>query len=408
MNSETKISDYLAARQKEMTKTLAELVAIPTVNPPGRSYWECVEYLSALLQSWGLEHQLISIPHESHPRYAIIGSCGEGENGLAFHGHYDVVAAQSPEQFQPRMHEGRLYGRGSSDMKGGIVSMLFALRAIQECGLKLARKITLTLVPDEETGGRLGIRHLAAQGLLPQTGLGMLMPEPTSGAIWNACRGALTLRVHIRGRTAHVGLPHQGINAFEGMVRVVNSLLELKPNIGARKTLLPIHPAEANCSAMVLGGESGSGANFNSVPESAWFSIDRRINPEESLSDAREEIERAFQRHREAGIDIEVEAVQEGEPAVAPIDTPMAMILARTIREITGETPRFELCPGILETRFFTGRGIPGYGYGPGLLEISHGPGEYVDLGAVSQCATVYAISALRLLGSRIECCRGS
>ena len=110
------------------------------------------------------------------------------------------------------------------------------------------------------------------------------------------------------------------------------------------------------------------------------------------------ELDRIFEAHRVQGIDIRVETVQAGEPAVAPIDTPFAKELSRTIRDVTGREPDFELCPGILETRFFSNRGIPGYGYGPGILELSHGPGEYVDLHSLRQCAVVYAITALRLL----------
>jgi succinyl-diaminopimelate desuccinylase len=401
MDAEAHIAEYVDAHREEIIGTLADLVAIPSVNPPGRSYWECADYLSRLLQSWEVEHELLSIPHESHPRYAIVGAFGKGPGGLHLHGHYDVVAAQSPAQFQPRQQGGRLYGRGSSDMKSGIVAMLFAVRALQECGVKLSRKISFTLVADEETGGPLGIRHLAGAGLLPRAGLGMLMPEPTSGVIWHACRGALTLRVTIRGKTAHVGLPHQGVNAFEGMARVVASLLALKPRIEERRTVLPIDPPEANRSVMVLGGESGSGVNFNSVPESAWFSIDRRINPEESLTQAKEELERIFDQHRQEGMVIESTVLQEGEPAVAPADAQLADLLARSVADVTGRRPRFELCPGILETRFFTGRGIPGYSYGPGVLEVSHGAGEYVELSSLFHCTTVYALTAVRLLQKR-------
>ncbi len=399
MSIESQITNYVAAHEAEITRILSDLVAIPTVNPPGRSYWECVEYLSGLLQAWGLEHRMISIPDDHIPRYSILGSYGSGPDGLHLHGHYDVVIAQSPEQFQPRQHTGRLYGRGSADMKGGIAAMLFAIRAIKECNARPAKKITFSLVPDEETGGRLGMQHVADAGLLPKSGLGMLMPEPTGGVIWNACRGALTLRVRVRGRLAHVGLPHQGVNAFENMTKVMGSLLALKRSVVARRTSLPMNPPEANRSVMVLGGESGSGQNFNTVPESAWFSIDRRINPEESVAQAREELERIFEQHRNEGIQIEVEVVQEGEPAVAPADAKLGSILAQTVKDITKGAPAFELCPGILETRFFTNRGIPGYGYGPGLLDVSHGPNEYVDISSVLQCATVYAITATRLLG---------
>lgn len=398
MNTEEHITLAIDGLEAEIRRSLAQLVAIPTVNPPGTGCEECTAFLSQLLKSWGIEHRLLAVPHETHPRVSIIGSFGHGADGLHFHGHYDVVAAQSPRQFEPCEQNGRLYGRGASDMKGGIVSMLFALRAILECRIKLGKRITLTLTPDEETGGRLGMQHLAREGLLPRPALGALMPEPTSRAIWNACRGALSMGVTIRGKTAHVGLEHDGVNAFEQMVEVVSSLLELKRRVQSRRTALAIRPADADRSVMLIGGRSVGGTNFNVVPDTAFFSIDRRLNPEETLDQARQEIEEVLARNRQRGTKIEVEIFQEGEPAVAPEETALGGMLAGTIGEVTGRAPAFELCPGILETRFFSNAGIPGYAYGPGLLEVSHGPEEYVEIRRVLECAKIYALTAVRLL----------
>jgi acetylornithine deacetylase/succinyl-diaminopimelate desuccinylase-like protein len=253
-------------------------------------------------------------------------------------------------------------------------------------------------VPDEETGGCLGMRRLASEGRLPNAGVGMLMPEPSSGIIWHASRGALTLRVRVKGKSAHVGLAHQGVNAFEQMVEVAHSLQRLKRKVEARQTSLAINPPEANRSVMLIGGESGSGVNFNVVPEGAYFSIDRRFNPEESLAHAKSEMNRIFERLRKRGLDIEVEIVQEGESSIAAKETPLGAALAKEIEVVTGSPPAFELCPGILETRFFSNRGIPGYAYGPGLLGVSHGPEEYIDLGDLLGCSKVYALTVIRLL----------
>jgi acetylornithine deacetylase/succinyl-diaminopimelate desuccinylase family protein len=398
MSVEKQVTEFVGQSQGEMTALLGDLVAIPSVNPPGRSYRECAGYLSEQLNGWGIRHQTLEIPQGEYPRFCLLGSHGEGEPGIHLHGHYDVVAAQSSGQFLPLERDGRLYGRGSSDMKGGIVAMLFALRAVKACGVRLTKKVTLTLVPDEETGGGLGMRYLASEGRLPNASVGMLMPEPTSGVIWHASRGALTLRLRVKGKPAHVGLAHQGVNAFEHMVEVAHSLQKLKRRVEARQTSLAIHPPEASRSVMLVGGESGSGVNFNVVPEGAYFSIDRRINPEESLTQAKEEMNRIFERHRKRGLDIEVDIVQEGEPSVAAKEAPLGLSLAKAVEEVTGDPPAFELCPGILETRFFSNRGIPGYAYGPGLLHVSHGPEEYIALRDLVNCAQVYALTLIRML----------
>lgn len=393
-----KLEKEVKKYRQQMVRMLCDLITIPTVNPPGQSYRECVDYLSSKLGEWKIEHRLISVPDGKYPRFSIVGACGEGKVGLHFHGHYDVVPADSPDQFKPRIQEDRLYGRGSSDMKAGLVAMLFALRIIKESDSELDGKITFSLVPDEETGGHLGTQHLIDSGLLPLYSQGMLMPEPTSGVVWNANRGALTYQVEIMGKSAHVGLEHEGVNAFEHMMEVAHSLLKLKNDIQKRKTILAVNPPEACRSVLLIGGESGSGINFNVVPDRAFFTIDRRINPEEKLDDAKKELTQIFNEYKKRGFELEIELLQEGEASIVSLDSPLASTLKQSIKDITEKNPSFELCPGLCEIRFFNNRGIPAYAYGPGLLEISHGQEEYVRIRDILNCTMVYALTALRLL----------
>ena len=284
-------------------------------------------------------------------------------------------------------------------MKGGLVSMLLALGLIQECASDFDGRITFSVVPDEETGGDLGTNYLFDQGLLPPSDcIGMLMPEPTNAAIWNANKGALTLKITIKGKSAHVGLAHQGVNTFEQLVEVAQALLELKKNIGKRKTLLPVTPPEANRSVMLIGGESGSGVSFNMVPETAFFTVDRRFNPEESLEGTKQELVAILDHHRSRGFDLAAETLQEGESSVAETNTSLASALSQSIQDVTGKIPRFELCPGLCEIRFFNNRAIPAYAYGPGILEVSHGPNEYIKINDILNCAAIYALTADRLL----------
>src|SRR6266404_450349 len=261
---------WLRQRENEMAALLAELVAIPTENPPGKNYRACTELLELRMSEFGLDCERLS-PGDSKAKpdgapVCLQASYGRGERALYFHGHYDVVPAQSPEQFQPARKEHFLFGRGSCDMKGGIVSMLYAMLALRECGVELHGRIALTLVPDEETGGVRGSAWLAKQGLLGRDGIGMLLAEPTSGVIWNANRGAITLRINVLGKSAHVGLQHRGENAFEQMVRVVERLQELKREVERRQTGYSIGPEQTANSILMLGGGSGGGANFNVVP----------------------------------------------------------------------------------------------------------------------------------------------
>lgn len=398
--SEDKIRKKIGKYRQQIISTICDLIAFPTANPPGQSYSQCVDYLSGRLAEWKIEHRIVSGPNGDYPRFSILGACGEGEDSLHFHGHYDVVPARTSEQFKPRLQEDRLYGRGSSDMKGGLAVFLFALRIIKELAPNLKGRITFAIVPDEETGGQLGTKYLIESGFLPRASFGMLMPEPTSGDIWNANKGAFTYRVEIKGKPAHVALEGQGVNAFEHMVEIAYSLGKLKKEIMKRKTDLPVSPPEADRSVMLVGGESGSGVNFNVVPEKAFFTIDRRINPEEKLEDARGEIMRVLNEHKEKGIEMEIELLQEGESSFVSSKTELALALKQSIIDITGREPDFKLCPGLCEIRFFNNRHIPAYAFGPGLLEVSHGPAEYVNIKDVLNCTEVYVLIALRLLSS--------
>jgi acetylornithine deacetylase/succinyl-diaminopimelate desuccinylase-like protein len=306
-----RIDSFLDRHEPEMVRTLSRLVAIPTVNPPGKAYSHCADFLSGMLKEWRIPYEVIPLSAGRYPRFCILGSVGEGRDGLHFHGHYDVVPAYSAAQFDPKVRNSRLYGRGSSDMKSGLVAILYALKYFQESCTKLAGRISFSFVPDEETGSHSGAGYLARTGLFPRPSFGMLMPEPTSGV------------------------------------------------------------------------------SFNIVPDTAFFTVDRRFNPEEKLADARKELMQVFDAARSRGIDIETDVIQKSESSLTDPKSPLAVALGKTITEVKGEPPPFELCPGTLEIRFFNSQGIPALAYGPGLLEVSHGQEEYVRIPDMLDCTNV-------------------
>jgi succinyl-diaminopimelate desuccinylase len=396
------ILQWLRQREDQIGALTAELVAVSTENPPGRNYRACADLLEKRIREMGLECESLENTEfgteGSESAVCLLAGYGRGERTLYFHGHYDVVPAQSPEQFQPVRKDHFLFGRGTCDMKGGIVAMLFAIRALKECGAELNGRIGLTLVPDEETGGERGSAWLARQGLLGRQGIGMLLPEPTSGVVWNANRGAISLRVTVFGKSAHVGLQHQGENAFERMLRVAGQLQELKREVEKHATGFNIGTEQARNSILMLGGQSGGGVNFNVVPETCCFTIDRRINPEEDLTAEKSKLFGVLKRCRGAGIPLEWEVLQEGGSAACREDELLGRALARSVETVTGTAPRFEMCPGLLEIRFYAAKGMPAYAYGPGLLSVAHGPKEYVDLRKVIDSAAVYALTAAEIL----------
>ncbi len=340
-----------------------DLIRIPSENPPGNAYPECITRIEAELKACAIPWQRFGD--------CITATVGSGERTLYFHGHYDVVPSNGENQFSP-VHKGaNLFGRGSSDMKCGLAGMLYAAIAARDSG-NLNGRIQLVFVPDEETAGSRGTASLLKH--LDRKAIGMLTPEPTSGVIWNSCRGAITWMIHFKGRTAHVALEQNGVNAFERMLPAANRLLEWKQELRQRGSIL------------MLGGVCTSGANFNVVPAECRFSLDRRLNPDEDF-----EVEKAKLREL-IGPEASIEVIQEAHPASVSEGTELGMAIGRS------SGAKFEPCPGLLEIRYYARLGIPAYAYGPGLLSVSHGPMEFVPKENVMRVAAEYAETALSLL----------
>ena len=220
----------------------------------------------------------------------------------------------------------------------------------------------------------------------------MLTPEPTGGVVWHASRGAITLRVNVRGREAHVGQAHLGRNAFEHMIQVAAPLTTLAHELLEQRTRFPLEDDDARGSMLVVGGAAGAGANFNVVPGSAWFSLDRRFNPEEDLDEELARLTGLISEAADAaGADVTVDVLQRQPSGSTDESHPAAVTLARSIAAVEGAEPRFELCPGSLDTRWYAQLGIPAFAYGAGRLDVSHGPDEFIDEAAMRRCAAVYA-----------------
>jgi succinyl-diaminopimelate desuccinylase len=401
MNRAAEVRGWLESRTDQMAELLQQLVVIDTENPPGRGLGQCGRILRDAMAQLGLSPEVIELGPSGHMEEPCIvrGAAGAGARTIYFHGHFDVVPAQTPTQFRPVRLDGKIIGRGTADMKGGLVSMLYGAAAAQELGMLEGVRIVMHFVCDEETGSDLSSGHLRKASLIDPGALAMVTAEPTGGVVWHANRGAITLRVSVRGREAHVGQAYLGINAFEQMILVAEPLSTLARELLEQRTAFPMDSDAARASMLVIGGSAGSGANFNVVPGFAWFSIDRRFNPEEQLD---EEVKRLTdtinQAAARARADVAIDILQRAPSASTAETHPAATTLARCITEVEGRVPKFEMCPGVLETRWYAQLGIPAFGYGAGRLDVSHGPEEFIDEAAMRRCAAVYALFACMAL----------
>ncbi len=386
-----RVARWIEARAEEMAELLGRLVAIDTENPPGRGLAVCADVLRDALDRLGLSPEVMAL--DAGPRLEdariVRGQAGKGDTTVYFHGHFDVVPAQSREQFSPRRRDGQIIGRGAADMKGGLVSMCYAAAAAQQLGLLDGGRVVIHCVCDEETGSTVGSGYLREAGLIDPKALAMVTPEPTGGDVWHAARGAITLRVTVRGREAHVGQANLGVNAFEQMVRIAEPLTQLAHEL-----------LEERGSMLVVGGAAGAGANFNVVPGTAWFSVDRRFNPDEQLDEELARLTGAIEAVAgRLGADVSIDVLQAQPSAGVDRRHPVAQALARCVAAVEGAPPSFELCPGTLDTRWYAQLGIPALGYGAGRIDVSHGPDEFIDEAAMRRCAVSYALFAAEILG---------
>jgi succinyl-diaminopimelate desuccinylase len=389
------IQAWLDERAEEMATLLESLVAVDTQNPPGRNLRTAAQVAAEAMQRLGLSPEVINLaPTGALDEPTIVrGAVGSGTRLVYFHGHLDVVPVQDLRQLQPERRAGRITGRGTADMKGGIVSMLYGAAAAREFDLLRDGQIVMHLVCDEETGSAVGSGYLQASNMIDARGLAMLTPEQSGGAIWNAARGALTLRVTLSGREAHVGQASRGVNAFEHMLRVALPIEAFAREMARGNRSTPMAADGVPKAMIVVGGTSGSGASFNVVPGSAWFTIDGRYHPQEDIGSIFVRLrEMISETARQVGADVSIEVLQEAQSSFTEPTHPAALLLVQTIGAVEGVVPRFEMCGGALDTRWYADLGIPAFGYGPGRFDVSHGPHECVDEAAVRRCAAVYAL----------------
>lgn len=387
----------VAARRDEMIQLLVDFCSIPAQNPPGSYLKESQAWIGQTLNRYGISYESHDTSPTGTEHRVIIGSIGNSGPMMYLHGHYDVVPAFSTDQFSPAVREGAVFGRGASDMKGGLVAMLIGALVHRDLG-GLGR-IRLVYVPDEETGGASGSERMAERGLIDTEGcVGAIVGEPSFPVLWYAARGAFTVKVTVHGRPAHVGLHYTGVNAFEQAHQLIGQLLEYRNKISTHKTELKIEPEAARGSIMLIGGIASGGTNFNIVPDQFSFTIDRRPNPDEDYTAACWELLDLLDTFAK-NHDLTVDILQDVLPSRTAEDAPLIQTLQAAVLDTSDRKVSVSMCPGCLETRIYSNLNIPSVAFGPGPLAEMHTPTEHVPIDNLLEAAAVYAITLGQQLG---------
>lgn len=379
--------------RQDLIDLTVEFVSFPTVNPPGTNLAACQRWICEQLDRFDIDVEVIDSSTTGGDHKIIVGTIGDEGPVMYMHGHYDVVPAFAEEQFVAVESDGSLFGRGTSDMKGGLVAMMLA--AVIHRNLEGGGMVKLVFVPDEETGGMNGSERLEELGVItPAAAIGAIVAEPSFPDIWYAARAAFTVKVTVTGRAAHVGLHYTGTNAFIEAHQVLAELISYGDRVAQHQTSLRIEPEAARSSIMLIGGMAGGGTNFNIVPDSFSFTIDRRPNPDEDYVTVKREL---LAKLDELATDhaLEYEIIQDVDPAFTSPDSPLVESIVRLMPSVAGRHAALSMCPGCLETRIYSRAGIDAVAFGPGPMNVMHAPDEHVPVRNLIEACAVY-VSLLR------------
>ncbi|SFE13674.1 ArgE/DapE family deacylase [Blastococcus tunisiensis] len=400
---------------------LTRLVAVPSV---GGSDAECeVQYLLAdWLDELGCEvdHWSIDLgdaasapdaPGQEVTRteaYGVVGTVAGAEDGrpaLVLSGHTDVVPPGdldlwAGDPFAPRLIDGAVHGRGACDMKGGVVSALAALAAIRAAGVRLVRPLALHGVIGEEDGG------LGAWATLRRGHLGDLcvIPEPTAGAVVTANAGALTFRLEVAGRAAHAAMRDHGVSAVEVFADLHAGLRAFEAE---RQRDADPRFGGAPYPYGISIGRVQAGDWASSVPDKLVAEGRYGVRIGESVAAARDALETRLGQlcaahpwlsDHPARLSWTGGAFASGE--LVP-GHPLLPAVQQAVADAGGGTPPERAISAGSDLRLYVGAGVPTLHYGPGNLNLAHGPAERVPVAELTTAARAFALLALRSCGVR-------
>jgi succinyl-diaminopimelate desuccinylase len=407
----------------EIVDFAARLIRVPTINPPGDEYETCANVIGDQLRAHGADVQLLPavgrFEHTpEHPRINVIGRhAGAAAHAPAIHlnGHFDVVPAGNGwtrDPFGAEIADGRLYGRGSCDMKAGIAAAVFAAEAINRAGIAHTAPIEISGTVDEESGGFAGVGWLAEHRFLSRERTrAVIIPEPFG--VDRVCighRGVYWFEVVAEGRIAHGSMPYLGINAIEGMSHLLDLIRdELGPALFGRVTTMPVVPEQSRHATININGIDG-GQPVDDTPspcvaDRCRVVFDRRFLMEEGLERTRAEIAAlvAKAQSRMPDVRFSVEDRLIFEPTQAPDGAPVIGALTDAIKKVTGRKASLVASPGTYDQKHVARvAGVPHcVAYGPGQLDLAHQPDEYCSVADIIAATKVLALATLKLADSR-------
>ncbi|HEV2674304.1 MAG TPA: ArgE/DapE family deacylase [Aliidongia sp.] len=405
------LSAHVDRHHSQAVDFLAELVKVPSDNPPG----DCAphgERAAGMLEALGFTVERDPVPADAVAANGMTSATnlivrhrfGPGPV-IALNAHGDVVApgeGWSSDPYGAEIRDGRMYGRGVAVSKSDFATYAFALKALVESGATLQGTVELHFTYDEEVGGLIG------PGRLIETGLSKPDYVISAGFAYNvviAHNGCLHLEVRVEGRSAHAARPDTGVDALEAATSLLTSLYALREGYEATRSNVPGigHPT------LVVGLIEG-GINTNVVPDLVTFRVDRRMIPEETPETAERDLIAAIEAAAAAlpGITVRIRRVLLARPLQPlPGQEKLVAALQRNAQTVLGEAIPADGVPIYTDARLYSGAGIPSVLYGAGprtFLEANgHRADENLVLEDLRKATKVVALTLADLLSGTIR-----
>ncbi len=417
-----RLSARILSKKDDLIALTQDLIRIPTLNPPGENYREICGYLADRLARSGFEVQLIraeGTPGDSrkYPRWNVVARREATTSGecVHFNSHIDVVEigqGWTRDPFGGELDDGKIYGRGSCDMKGGLAASIIAAEAFVEEFQDFSGSIEISGTADEETGGYGGVAYLAEKKHFSHVDH-VIIPEPLhKDRICLGHRGVWWAEIETHGEIAHGSMPFLGDCAVRHMGAVLSEMEKtLFPALAKKHTEMPVVPDGAKNSTMNInslhGGQAEPEEGFTGlpsavVPDRARMIIDRRYLIEESEEEVRTEVTDILDmltKERE-NFRYDLHEMWSVSPTMTATDAPVVTSVEKAIREVLGKDAEHVVSPGTYDQKHIDriGKLKNCIAYGPGLLELAHKPDEYVGVDDMLDSALVMGHTLIDLL----------
>ncbi|HEX4148418.1 MAG TPA: M20 family metallopeptidase, partial [Pirellulales bacterium] len=374
----------------DLVQTLAELIAIPSVNPMGRQvagdqYYEyrVTDYLENLFERMGLQWQRQAVePRRENIIARLDGSFSPQQGGavLLLEAHQDTVPVDGMtiEPWTPKIEQGRIYGRGACDIKGGLVAMLGALARLAEDPPADRPTIVMACTVNEEhgfTGATALTRLWTAPGnsIMPRRPDAAVVAEPTGLDVVVAHKGAVRWHCRTLGRAMHSSQPHLGENAIYKMARVLAALERYA------KEFTPSLARHALCGAPTLSvGTIQGGLSVNTVPDRCTIEIDRRMIPGENAAAVYQQVVDFVGRHAPDAQPVEHDRpYSQGSPLSETHNAALAARLIAVTQELLGRGQAVGVPYGT-DAATISAAGVPSVVFGPGSIDQAHTVDEWL------------------------------